>query len=92
MFFPHPSPPFWPEVIFKGEGRGCILNPPWQDFYTPPPSFIQRLKKRVLQKLPAMLFYHCLVVRKGSMRVRQRDAWFKTLAVVMPMRHKARKS
>ena len=38
-----------------------------------------------------MLFLHCLVVRRGSTRAQQEDAWFKTLASVT-MGHKAQKS
>ena len=47
--------------------------------------------KGVLAEIAAMLFFHCLVVRRNSMRVQQRDAWFKTLAGVT-MGHNARKS
>ena len=37
-----PPPPFWPEGIFKGEGRGYILKPPRgrilvRRFKSPPP-------------------------------------------------------
>ena len=38
------------------------------------------LAKGFLQKLLAMMFSDCLVVRRGSMTVRQGDAWFKTAA------------
>ena len=46
--------------------------------------YTQQLKKRgylakgFLQKLLALLFLHCLVVRRTFFRVRQRDAWLKT--------------
>ena len=40
------------------------------------------LAKGFLQKLLAMLFFYGLVVRRGSMRVWQGDAWFKTLVAV----------
>ena len=55
-------------------------------------SLSQQLKKGVLAEIACdVIFPFLLVVRRGSVRVRQGDAWFKTLAAVT-MGHKARNS
>ena len=76
---PPPLPPFWPEDIFQGEGVGGVYfeAPPAAGFLYAP---LQQLKQRVFSK--RALEETALVVRRGSMRVRQGDAWFKTLAGV----------